>query len=193
VLLVLVALLAVVTVPLTGGRLSRLADVHLRLPGLAVVGLLLQVVIISVFPDLPDWLAITVHFLSYGLVLAFIWCNRHLPGLWLVALGGLSNLVVIAANGGVMPASADALRAAGRSPTEEGFTNSEVLADARLQPLGDVLPMPSWMPFANVFSIGDVLIAVGLFWCVHAICRGRGAPQGAGEAPPGVPPPSTVD
>jgi len=174
VLLVFVVLLAVATVPLTGGRLSRLADVRLRLPGLAIAGLGAQVVIISLVPDLPGWLATTVHFVSYGLVLAFIWCNRSLPGLWLVALGGLSNLVVIAANGGVMPASVDALRTAGRSPTEEGFTNSEVLADPKLEILGDVLPMPSWLPFANVFSIGDVLIAVGVFWCVHAICRGRG-------------------
>jgi hypothetical protein len=174
VLLVLVALLAVVTVPLTGGKLSRLADVDLRYPWLALVGLFAQIVVISLFPDMPDWLAIAIHFLSYGLVLAFVWCNRHLPGLWLVALGGLSNLVAIAANGGTMPASEDALRTAGRSPTEEGFTNSEVLRDPNLLFLGDVLPLPSWMPFANVFSIGDVLIAVGIFWCVHAICRGRG-------------------
>jgi hypothetical protein len=184
VLLVVVVLLAVVTVPLTGGRLGRLADVDLRLPGLALVGLLGQVVIISLFPDMPDWLATTIHFASYALVLAFIWLNRHLPGLWLVAVGGLSNLVVIAANGGVMPASEDALRTAGRSPTEEEFTNSEVLRDPQLLFLGDVLPMPSWMPLANVFSIGDVLIAVGIFWCVHSICRGRrrgrGVPNEAG-------------
>jgi hypothetical protein len=193
VLLVLVVLLAVVTVPLTGGRLSRLATVDLRLPGLAVVGLFAQVIVISVFPDLPAWVAITVHFLSYGLVLAFIWCNRHLAGMWLLALGGLSNLVVIAANGGVMPASADALRTAGRSPNEAGFTNSEVLDDARLQFLGDVIPMPSWMPLANVFSVGDVLIAVGVFWCVHAICRGHGIHEDVGTPPPGTPPPGTLE
>lgn len=178
-LLVVVALLAVATIPLSRGRISRLADVRLRLPGLAIAGLLAQVLIISVVPDLPGWLATAVHVVSYGLVLAFVWCNRHLPGLWLVALGGLSNLVVITANEGVMPASADALRTAGRSPTEEGFTNSEVLSDARLELLGDVLPMPSWMPFANVFSIGDVLIAVGVFICVHAIGRGHGVPNEA--------------
>jgi hypothetical protein len=174
VLLVIVALLAVATVPLTGGKLGRLADVELRLPGLAIAGLLAQIVVISLLPEVPGWLATTIHFLSYGLVLAFVWCNRHLPGLWLVALGGLSNLVVIAANGGTMPASADALRTAGRTPTEEGFTNSEVLRDPNLQFLGDVIPPPSWVPLANVFSVGDVLIAIGIFWCVHAICRGRG-------------------
>jgi hypothetical protein len=70
-----------------------------------------------------------------------------------------------------MPASADALRTAGRSAREAAFTNSEVVAHARLAFLGDVLPLPAWMPFANVFSVGDVLIAVGLFVLVHGICH----------------------
>jgi hypothetical protein len=172
-LLAVVALLAVLTVPLTGGRLGRLAEVRFRAPWLAIGGLAVQVLVVSVVPDLPGWAATTLHLVSYAAVLGFVWSNRSLPGLWLVGLGGLSNLVVIAANGGVMPASADALRTAGRSPTEEGFTNSEVLDDPRLGFLGDVLPLPSWMPFANVFSIGDVLIAVGVFVLVHGICRGR--------------------
>lgn len=172
-LLAVVALLAVVTVPLTGGRLGRLADVRFRAPWLAIGGLAVQVLVVSVFPDLPGWAAITLHLASYAAVLAFIWCNRSFRGLWLVGIGGLSNLVVIAANGGVMPASADALRTAGRTPTEPGFTNSEVIQDPHLGFLGDVLPLPSWMPFANVFSIGDVLIAVGVFVLVHSICRGR--------------------
>jgi hypothetical protein len=170
-LLAVVALLAVATVPLTGGRIGRLAEVRFRLPGLAIGGLALQVLVVSVVPDLPSWAAVTLHLVSYVAVLGFIWCNRSLPGLWIIGIGGLSNLVVIAANGGVMPASADALRTAGRSATERGFTNSEVLAHPHLGFLGDVLPLPSWMPFANVFSIGDVLIAIGVFVLVHGICR----------------------
>ena len=123
-LLAVVALLAVATVPLTGGRLSRLADVRFRAPGLALAGLGAQVLVVSVLPDLPGWLAITIHFASYAAVLGFVWLNRAIPGLWLVGLGGLTNFVVIAANGGVMPASADALRTAGRSTREAAFTNS---------------------------------------------------------------------
>ncbi len=183
-LLVVVALLAVLTVPLTGGHLSRLTDVRFRAPGLALAGLGAQVLVVSVLPDLPGWLAITIHFASYAAVLGFVWLNRAIPGLWLVGLGGLTNFVVIAANGGVMPASADALRTAGRSTREAAFTNSEVVAHARLGFLGDVLPLPAWMPFANVFSIGDVLIAIGVFVLVHGICRSTRLP---------VPPTTTRD
>ncbi len=45
--------------------------------------------------------------------------NRHIPWLWLLGLGGLSNLAAIGANGGVMPASAVALGAAGRGRPRE--------------------------------------------------------------------------
>jgi hypothetical protein len=31
--------------------------------------------------------------------------------------------------------------------------------------------MPAWAPFANVFSIGDVLISVGLAWAIAAAMR----------------------
>lgn len=181
-LLAIITVLAVVTVPLTGGRLGRLAEVRFRAPGLAIGGLLAQVVVVSILPDLPGWLAVTIHLASYAAVLAFIILNRHLPGLWLVGLGGLTNLLAISANGGVMPASAEALRTAGRAATEDGFTNSEVLEDPRLEFLGDVIPLPSWMPFANVFSIGDVLIAVGVFVLVHGICH-RSEPRASSAAP----------
>ena len=78
-LLVVVALLAVLTVPLTGGHLSRLTDVRFRAPGLALAGLGAQVLVVSVLPDLPGWLAITIHFASYAAVLGFVWLNRTSP------------------------------------------------------------------------------------------------------------------
>ena len=37
--------------------------------------------------------------------------------------------------------------------------------------LGDVFAVPAWLPFANVFSIGDVLVLVGMTWVVHSACR----------------------
>ena len=175
VLLALVALLAVATVPLTGGRLGRLAEVRFRAQALAIGGLAAQVLVLSVLTDLPAGVAAGVHLASYAAVLAFVWCNRSLPGLWIVGLGGLANLIAIAANRGVMPASAHALRTAGRTAHEQGFTNSEVVAHAHVAFLGDVIPVPSWMPLANVYSVGDVLIAVGLFVLVQGICHARGS------------------
>jgi hypothetical protein len=93
-------------------------------------------------------------------VLAAVLANLRVPGLALVALGAGLNLAAILANGGSMPASADALRSLGK-PVEDA-TNSVVVADPALAVLTDIFAMPSWMPFANVFSLGDVLIGVGI-------------------------------
>ena len=43
-----------------------------------------------------------------------------------------------------------------------GFSNSVVMADPALRPLTDIFALPGWVPFANVFSVGDVLIGVGV-------------------------------
>jgi hypothetical protein len=71
-----------------------------------------------------------------------------------------------------MPASEEAMRAAGMPlPGGTEFVNSAPVADAALGFLGDVLAVPSWVPGAKVFSVGDVLIAVGAAIVVHVACR----------------------
>ncbi len=127
---------------------------------------------------------LAVHVASYGVLGAFLAFNRHLPGLALVALGFASNAVAIVANGGLMPASEEALRAAGRWATiqEAGlsYNNSTVIGPhTRLWFLGDVFAVPAGLPLANVFSVGDVLLAVGAFVLVPSLMGAR--PLGARE------------
>ena len=43
-----------------------------------------------------------------------------------------------------------------------------------LGPLTDLFAMPTWVPMANVFSIGDILIGVGSAIAVVAAMHGRG-------------------
>ncbi|MGZ6793226.1 MAG: DUF5317 domain-containing protein, partial [Mycobacteriales bacterium] len=166
-----VALLLVATVPLTGGRLHRLGELRLRSLWLLPVALGLQVLVIDVVPGAStDWL-VPVHLGTYVLGGVVVWRNRHVPGLAVLALGGLLNGVTIAVNGGTLPASASALRTAGLAPKTGDFTNSGVLPSPHLAFLGDVFAVPSWVPLANVFSIGDVLVLVGAGWLLHRVCR----------------------
>jgi hypothetical protein len=167
--------LAVATVPLFGGRLSRLADVRLRWAPLVLAAVALQVLVINVLPDvLPGPAAGALHLVSYGAAGAFLIANRAVPGLWVAGTGGLCNLAAIAANGGVMPASRAAQRAAGIEPSQSGhFVNSGAVDDARLAFLGDVFAIPKPLPLANVFSIGDVLLIVGAAVLLHRVCGSR--------------------
>src|SRR5262245_2040765 len=105
-------------------------------------------------------------------VLAAVVRNLAIPGLPLVLLGGASNLIAIVANGGFMPVSPDALVAIGRAP-REGYTNNRLTDGVMFAPLTDLFAMPAWVPMANIFSIGDVLIGVGAAIAVVAAMHGR--------------------
>ena len=91
----------------------------------------------------------------------------------MVGVGGLLNLVAIAANGGVMPASRGALSTAGLDVQSGQFANSDFVDGANLAFLGDVFAIPAGWPGANVFSVGDVLMLVGVFLVVHAAAGSR--------------------
>lgn len=167
-----VALICFLSLPLAGARLGRLAAQQPRGVWVAVAGLALQILIISVFPGGDPNVHTTIHLSSYLLVGWVVWANRHIPWLWLIGVGGLLNFIAIVANGGVMPASASAAAAAGLAPEPGEFVNSQVLPDPNLLFLGDVfgsdLPWPN-----NVFSVGDVVMAIAAFLLVHTVCESR--------------------
>jgi hypothetical protein len=158
-----------------GGRLSRLAAVRFRWWGLVIAALALQVLVISVIPgQLPSSVAQGLHIGTYVLAGVFLLRNLAVPGLWLLGIGGASNMLAIAANNGIMPAWGAAMRLAGRVTPPGRFANSRVLSHPHLLPLGDVLAVPGWMPLANVFSFGDVVLVLGGALLIDRACRTHG-------------------
>jgi hypothetical protein len=134
-------------------------------------GLLVQVVLFSEFVTSrigdagpPIYAASTA-----AVVLAVI-ANRRITGMPVVALGAACNFAAIVANGGFMPASLAALQAHGKGPSTV-YSNSVVTPDPALAPLTDIFALPNWLPFANVFSVGDVLIGLGVAIVIVAAMR----------------------
>jgi hypothetical protein len=154
-----------------GGSLGNLSRFRFRWAGLAVGGLLVQ---IALFTPVGDRLAgaagPAIYVASTAAVFVAVLRNVRLPGMAVVALGSISNLLAIAANGGAMPADPGALAIAGLEGAGE-HTNSVVLAEPALRPLTDIFGIPAWLPFANVFSVGDVLIGVGIVIVIAAVMR----------------------
>src|SRR5215218_10506464 len=164
-LLGVLSLLIVASVPLLGGRLGRLAELRLRWTLLVPVGLGLQILLIEVLED-ADIPHGALHLVSYAVIGAFVLANLHVAGMALIGLGGALNAAAIAANGGVMPASAGALASAGFG-ADDGFVNSGAVENARLAFLGDVFAVPESWPLTNVFSVGDAILLIGLAYGVH--------------------------
>lgn len=155
--------LAAVAVGLaSGGSLARLAHVRLRATWLffAAVGVQVVAFPFGVLPwRTPEVLASLLWLVSYGLICAGAVVNIRITGVPIVAAGLVLNVAAVLANRGTMPVLPDAMHAAGR--TDAAFNNSTALADPRLSPLVDRWAAPDWIPLANVFSVGDVVIAVG--------------------------------
>jgi Family of unknown function (DUF5317) len=164
-----------------GGRTERLSHLHFRWPWLALGGLLIQVGLFSETGfALAGGLAPLIYVASTAVVLIAVVRNLPLAGMPVVALGAAANLAAILANAGAMPADPGALALAGL--TEGGHTNSVVVASPALQPLTDIFAVPAWVPLANVFSVGDVLIAIGIAWAVAAAMRSGPSEAAGGPA-----------
>jgi hypothetical protein len=166
-------LLTVCSVPLFGGKLVRLGDIRVRAFWAAGLALAMQLVIIDILDHvLPQSAATVLHLVSYALAVWFILANAHIPGLWIVVWGGGLNLIAIAANHGVMPASPEAVRTAGLIE-DVGFSNSVATPNARFAGLGDVFALPKRFPLSNVFSVGDIILVIGLAVVFHSACGSR--------------------
>ncbi|MGH2882389.1 MAG: DUF5317 domain-containing protein [Solirubrobacteraceae bacterium] len=171
-LLVVTAIALVLSVPLAGGRLTRLADIRIRAVWAVLLAVAIQVGISDVAPGGSHWVHVALNIASYALDAYFLFANRRIAGVPIVALGAGLNVIAISINGGVMPASASALRIAGIDP-RAGFDNSAHLVHAHLAFLGDVIPVPGPWPIGNVLSVGDLTIFIGALIVLHTACGSR--------------------
>jgi hypothetical protein len=160
--LVLPLVLGLALAPVLGGRWSLLGSLRLRALPLFYAALALQ---LAAFPTArlpwrtPDRVAVVLWLASYTLFAVALAVNARIPGVPLVAIGLVSNVAAIVSNGGHMPALPSALGAAGMH--FEQSRNSVAAAHPHLAWLVDRWAAPHWLPWANVFSAGDIAIALG--------------------------------
>ena len=119
---------------------------------------------------------------SQALLLGFVWSNRKSPGVWLLGLGLGLNVLVILINGGLMPISPEAASRVYPATPPQAWTignrlglGKDILlaeSETRLGILSDRFHLPAWFPYRAAFSVGDILIAFGvfqLFWSAGRI------------------------
>ena len=163
---------------LLGGRPRHLVRLHLRWPVLIFVALVIQVAIFTSWLPVPQPLRPILYILSNVIALAWLGRNIRIQGVPCVALGAISNLAAIVANGGRMPvdgamlarargAAAELAIAQGQSATNSVLSNGQT----RLSWLTDRFLLAPPFPFPTVFSVGDLLIGLGVAWVIAAGMR----------------------
>jgi len=176
---------------LRGGSLLRLGQLHVRHAYLILLGLALQLFIFSPLgAHWESWMGY-LYLVSLALLLLAVALNRDLPGIRHLGFGLFSNLLVIAANGGLMPISIEAARRAGlfdvisALQTTGRHRHVALMGEGtKLWFLGDTIVLGYPLPSAKVFSPGDILVALGAFiflqwamlgpnWLPHCLQEGR--------------------
>jgi len=185
----LVIVLVIVVALLRGGSLRNFATVQLRWLPLVIVAFVLQLLIFTPFARSPLVAFATVPIYVLSMILLVIWVagNWRIPGMALIAAGLALNVIAISVNGGHMPVSIESARYAGTignyTSTGAFVANNSIATqdNARLWLLTDIIAIPKQVPFANVISIGDVLLTIGVgILCYRTL---RHAPVPAAHEP----------
>jgi len=167
-MLIETAILALFVSLISGGKMSRLGELVLREFWLVPLALLIQSGVywaaVQGIGLGPSWVSPVLDTGSYFLLLIFTFRNRSLPGMRLISLGILLNTLVIGLNGGVMPVDPLFLPEASRNALIEGQgTHGLMSSSTHLSFLADQFYMDILGMRRQVFSVGDVLIDIGIF------------------------------
>lgn len=185
IIVILAALIIGVVVNRINGSWSDFNNIKFEKAWLLLPAVVLQ--IISSVTEVKGYRFETITTLIVnGAVFVFvflmIWFNRKYAGLWFIGVGALLNALVMMFNGGRMPVDV------GRLSTEaymtealdlilKGADNKHVAIDAttKIPALADIYSVPGFLGLGMpLISIGDIIIAVGLFLlCIQFVLNPR--------------------
>ena len=157
------------------GRIfDRIAAISLRSAWLAILALILQWPLLQAQAGPVQSIQVqqALFLLSHVLLLIFVWRNRRVTGIQVIGLGVICNLVVIVANGGLMPITPETLTQINPGTAPEqwqtglhyGYSKDIILLreEIRFWALSDVLVISHLFPRPTAFSVGDLVIALGI-------------------------------
>jgi len=170
------------------GRLAINQAIHLRGVVLIFVALLVQIIEVYWPGSLSHVERAVLLAISLACVAIVVILNRAYWAIDILGFGLVLNGLVMVLNGGFMPVSPDTLAHIGRLSLAGSLQSGTLVAhskDVLLLPnqthlwfFSDIVPIPP--PIGVAFSVGDLLIAVGLFALVQQLLSRRpstGAPS----------------
>jgi hypothetical protein len=154
----------------------------LKAPALVLLAFLPQFLIFylpSTRSRIPETTASILFISSLTILIAFSLLNIRKTSFWPVIAGFLLNVAVILLNGGWMPISpqtAQKIMPAGsvdllKIGQRIGYSKDILLTreETRLWFLSDRLTLPQWVNYGVAFSVGDLLLFIGIIWLLWSL------------------------
>lgn len=177
-LLVFVASALLLSIMLRGD-VRRLGQVDFRRLPWILASFVLRDASEEVFRSDPPGLAssMLLAFACYGMLFYGLYPNLRLPGMRTAAAGCALNLLVIVLNQGRMPVSVARLTPAQQVQEIHRLATSInhqlLLPGARLPFLADLFKWSFLRKTPALFSVGDILLALGVSWLVLCVSLRR--------------------
>ncbi len=125
-----------------------------------------------------NYLTPYIYILSLFVLLVVVLLNLRYTGMRIALLGFIANIVVIIANKGYMPQDIRKLQAMGEFDKIEllnklgSYYNGTIMSSkTHLNFLGDIIAPTFLKPYASVYSIGDVILVIGLCYFIFEFLR----------------------
>lgn len=169
---------AVVVAKIRKGKFSNLKDTTIEKWYLFVAAFLIEFLVETLSEKGIVFVKDHIFYISlitYTLLFVGLYFNRKSKAFKIIALGILLNFIVITSNGGRMPVSMDVLVRPENINGYEIMKNDALITHVMLTEkthfpfLADIIPMTKPYPFPNIFSIGDVFMALGVFLYIQEI------------------------
>lgn len=171
---------------LKGGKIRNLESLYINGWYLFVISFLVEIVSLLIVSNNIGELSniiedkfFYIHLFIYLLLIIGLFMNFHDKGLRVTLFGSILNFLPLILNNGRMPVSLKALKYSNLytqiSLLEEGRIMTHTLANkaTKLIYLGDIIPIPKPYFFPKIISIGDILIALGLFVLIQSYMKKR--------------------
>ncbi len=177
-------ILSLIIGKIRGGKIQNLNQLHIKAWYLFIISILiktLSLLIISRFDNKLSSFVIDyfkyIHVFIYLLLIIGLTVNWKTLSLRMILVGTILNFLPILFNKGTMPVSLDALKYAGQYnqivllEKNRIITHSLFNKSTKLKYLGDLIPISKPYVFPKIISIGDLIIALGVFILIQSYIK----------------------
>lgn len=173
------------------GKITNLAELKLQGFSLVLISLAVQLLILATPLASWPWLVQNgnlIYMISMAVLLLGLLYNRQYGwSFWLIIAGTACNIIVIAQNQGAIPVDLGKLSMASgesfASIAQKFAAHTELSYRTPLTPfsqlgwMGDIIYIPLPLFNSNVYSIGDIIISIGLAAFVIKVMLGHFRPK----------------
>ncbi|MBU5293892.1 DUF5317 domain-containing protein [Anaerosalibacter bizertensis] len=172
--------LSIIVGKIRGGKIKSIGNLKIKGWYLFVIGFLLEYSSIYIEKLTYGRLSVLIreyfyyiHIIVYILLIIGLILNLKNKGILFVFIGSLFNFTAIILNGGKMPVSLEGLKYSSLLKQMDMLKNGKILTHKisteaiRVYFLTDIIPIPNPYPLPKVISVGDIFVALGVFFIIQ--------------------------